>query len=207
MASTTCPLSSSLRRWVGSSSSSIPKAHSSRTYATRRPEKPPARFPDPLTSTPDISAVKLPDGVTFFRRPPPSAPTPLSTTLDPSSPLLRPLSTSTSAATSNETEPTTTVPPRLHTPRVFPSNQVLSDADFEKMRQLRAEQPEKYTRGRLAKMFNCAPFLVGQMAPLESLPHKDALEKREKLHEEVRSQWGERKQLIRAIRKKRREFW
>jgi len=99
------------------------------------------------------------------------------------------------------------VPPRLRTPRVFPSNQVLSDADFEKMRQLRTEDPEKYTRGRLAKMFNCSPFLVGQMAPLDAPTHREALDKREKLHEEVRNQWGERKQMIRAIRTKRREFW
>ncbi|KAH0831916.1 hypothetical protein J3R83DRAFT_12799 [Lanmaoa asiatica] len=65
-----------------------------RTYATRRPEKPPARFPDPLRNNPNAVVTPLEgDKLTFIHRPPPSAPSPHSTTLDPASPLLRPAAT------------------------------------------------------------------------------------------------------------------
>ncbi|KAG6376945.1 hypothetical protein JVT61DRAFT_979 [Boletus reticuloceps] len=124
-----------------------------RTYATRRPEKPPARFPDPLNNT----VVTPLDGgkLSFIQRPPPTAPSPYSTTLDPASPLLRP--------------PTPTgspLPPFLRPSAYTPAPTRLSRQDLEKLRALRRSDPNLYSCGKLAKMFGCRPSFVSQVAAL-----------------------------------------
>ena len=178
---------------------------SSRSYATRRPVKPPPKVTDPLTTSPNAEVAQLPEGLTFIHRPPPTAPSPFSTTILPSSPLLHP---STSSGEKSPAEQSTvSVPPRLRKERHFPENRVLTEADFEKMRELRASNPIFYTRTRLAKEFNCPPFLVAQKVPLDRKIKKEAIEKVELEHEEIRSKWGEQKSLAMAIKKKRREFW
>ncbi|KAJ2978638.1 hypothetical protein NUW54_g11257 [Trametes sanguinea] len=60
----------------------------SRSYATRLPERPPYRAPDPLRNNPHATYQELADkNLTFIHRPPPTAPSPLSYTTSPASPL------------------------------------------------------------------------------------------------------------------------
>ncbi|KAL5524708.1 hypothetical protein ACEPAF_9853 [Sanghuangporus sanghuang] len=178
-----------------------------RGYATRRAVKPPPKIVDPLLSSPSAEVSDLPDGTTFIHRPPPTVPSPFSTTLLPSSPLLRPSVSTASSASQTTDQKEVPVPPRMHKERTFPTNRVLAEADFEKMRQLRASNPTYYTRIRLGKQFNCPPFLVAQKVPLDTKSRKAAIEQLDAKHEEIRSKWGERKSMIMAIRKKRREYW
>jgi len=75
------------------------------------------------------------------------------------------------------------------------------------MRRLRASNPALYTRGKLAKDFNCSAFFVGQLCGLNNQERKKALEARENDHERRKVQWGENKATIMAIKKKRRSLW
>ena len=185
---------------------SSPFKNAWRGYATRRAVKPPPKIIDPLLNSPNAEISNLPDGLTFIHRPPPTAPSPFSTTLLPASPLLR-SSASTTGSGSEAQDREVSVPPRMRKEKAFPSNRVLTEEDFEKMRELRASNPYYYTRSRLAKQFNCPPFLVAQKIPLDTQSRTAAVEKRELAHEEIRSKWGERKSMVMAIRKKRREYW
>ena len=181
------------------------RASLSRGYATRRPERPPPKFSDPLKNNPHATVKEVAKGVSLNHRPPPTTPTPYSTTLAPASPLLRPRSEPDDGK--GPSEITVSVPPRVRQPREFPEQGVLSEKDFEEMRRLRASNPAHYTRSRLAKMFNCAPFLVGQQVPLERKVRKEAKGTLAEEHQRNRENWGERKALVMAIRKKRREYW
>lgn len=179
-----------------------------RSYATRRPERPPPKVIDPLLTSPNATVSKLPEGVTFIHRPPPTSPSPFSTTILPASPLLRPPTPlpSSPASSSSAPAPDGLVPPRSRNPRKYENN-VLVEEDFAKMRELRAADPVRWTRGALAKEFRCPPFLVAQQVPLGNAVRKSSLAKREEEHEKNRSKWGEQKSMVMAIRKKRREFW
>lgn len=167
-----------------------------RTYATRRPERPPARFPDPLRNNPKAVVTALEgDKLTFIHRPPPSAPSPLSTTLDPASPLLRPAT------------PTGPLPPLLRPSAYKPEPERLSTADMETLRALRRSDPALYTCSKLAKMFSCTPSFVSQVAALPRPLRRACAKRQQETVRAVRAGWGERKATFRAIREKRRQFW
>ncbi|KAI0301144.1 mitochondrial ribosomal protein subunit L20-domain-containing protein [Multifurca ochricompacta] len=168
-----------------------------RGYATRLPQKPPMRHPDPLLKSPNAVITSLPEDLTFIHRPPPSAPTPLSYTVNPSSPLLR-----------TETFPPSTssaLPPPLSKPKLertrMPEDQIIE------MRRLRTKDPKAYTRSKLANLFGCSPAFVSYVAPLARSERRAALAKRDQGHEKARARWGEKSALIREIRRKRKEFW
>lgn len=169
-----------------------------RTYATRRPEKPPARFPDPLHSNPNATVTTLEDSnLTFIHRPPPSVPTPHSTTLDPGSPLLKP-----------PTHPTDgRMPPMLRPSSYKPEPERMSREDIEKIRALRLSDPRVHSRTKLAKMFNCTPHFISKIAALPRPQRRQMGRETEAEHKAVRERWGERKATMTAIRQKRREFW
>ncbi|KAI0308589.1 mitochondrial ribosomal protein subunit L20-domain-containing protein, partial [Amylostereum chailletii] len=152
---------------------------SCRSYATRLPQKPPMRHPDPLLNNPNATTSSLPGDLTFIHRPPPTSPSPLSLTTDPASPLLKAASTSSQA---------TKLPPPLRAP----SNQQpqMSDEDIVEMKRLRASNPTFYTRKRLSEQFNCTPSFVGLMARLSTSDHRAVQQKLEQTHEDVRAQWG-----------------
>ncbi|THH06803.1 hypothetical protein EW146_g9499 [Bondarzewia mesenterica] len=169
---------------------------SCRAYSTRLPEKPRMRQPDPLLGNPKATTTSLPDDLTFIHRPPPSAPTPLSYTTNPTSPLLRPAAPS-SADTS--------LPPLLR--KSAEPKPRMSDEDLAEMRRLRALNPAYYTRSRLAERFNCTATFVGYMAKLSTGAHRTASQKLDLQHEKARSKWGEKKLIVREIRKKRKAFW
>ncbi|KAH9933242.1 uncharacterized protein BXZ73DRAFT_89856 [Epithele typhae] len=149
-----------------------------RLYATRIPERPRMRIHDPLES-PSATWTDLPDAATsFVHRPPPSTPSPHSYTTAPSSALLRP---PTAAPPSAVPAP----PPLLK--RADEARPRVSDEDVARIRTLRREDPATWTRGRLAKEFDCDPAREGARgAP---------------------GQVGERRTMARELRQKRKEFW
>ncbi|KAA1469763.1 hypothetical protein DENSPDRAFT_642361 [Dentipellis sp. KUC8613] len=168
---------------------------SCRSYSTRLPQKPRMRIKDPLANAPSATVTALPEDLTFIHRPPPSLESPVSYTTNPTSPLLRKAHPSGDAP----------LPPHLH--KVAPKKPSISEEALAEMRRLRASDPTAYTRKRLAEQFDCTVAFVGRMAPLSKQAKRDALERREVEHEDARSRWGEKKAIVREIRKKRREFW
>ncbi|KAG9315926.1 mitochondrial ribosomal protein subunit L20-domain-containing protein [Chiua virens] len=168
-----------------------------RSYATRRPERPPARFPDPLRNSPNAIVTQLDrDKLTFIHRPPPSAPSPFSTTLNPASPLLRPPSSS--------SDP---LPPLLRPSAYAPDPDRLSKEDMEKLKSLRRSNPDLYSCTKLAKMFGCTPSFVSQVAALPRTLRKAFAQRQADKVGAVKAGWGERKATLRAIREKRRQYW
>ncbi|OBZ68684.1 hypothetical protein A0H81_11173 [Grifola frondosa] len=166
-----------------------------RSYATRLPEKPPYRAPDPLQNNPHAVYQELPEKLTFIHRPPPTAPTPFSYTTSPASPLLRGSPAPAAAA----------LPPTLRTDK--PEKPRVSDEDLALIRKLRVEDPFMWTRGALAKRFNCTPWFIGQVTSMKRADRKKALALRAQEHEHFRERWGEKRSMIVEIRRKRKEFW
>jgi hypothetical protein len=169
-------------------------------YPRPRPgtaERPAYHAKDPLVNNPKAAVTKLEeDGLTFIHRPPPTAPTPFSLMTAPASPLLRPPT----PYNGEPLPPLSRSPPAEAPPR-------MSDKDIEKIRELRALNPEKYTRGKLAKRFNCTPNFVGLMAPLKTSQRTAVLKVRDEKHEARREKWSEKHSIVKAISKKRRELW
>ncbi|KAI9436541.1 hypothetical protein F5148DRAFT_1278527 [Russula earlei] len=158
-----------------------------RGYATRLPQKPPIRHPDPLSNQSNAVTTSLPEHLTFIHRPPPSPPTPFSLTVNPSSPLLRTAPPAQSAILD--------LPPQLKKPAL--THPRLSEEAIADMRRLRTENPS----------FGCSPSFVSYIAPLTPSRQRAALAKRNLEHEKARARWGEKASLIREICRKRKEFW
>lgn len=70
------------------------------------------------------------------------------------------------------------------------------------MRQLRKEDPDKWTRVKLAERFGCSQFFVGMVAKNEIKAKKV-----EKEHARRREWWGKRRRGAREERGRRREGW
>jgi len=177
-----------------------------RTYGTRthvmprthKAHKPPPRFTDPLNNNPLAGIQQLEDeNLTFIHRPPPTAPTPFSTTLEPASPLLRPLTKANGGR----------LPPLLRPSAYVKEPPRVTREQLEEIRRLRREDPATYSRSKLAEMFNCTTHFIAQVAALPPSQRKQFRRRQEVEHEAYRSQWGETKSLIMEIRKKRRQFW
>ncbi|KAI0081581.1 hypothetical protein K474DRAFT_1249747 [Panus rudis PR-1116 ss-1] len=164
-----------------------------RRYASRLPERPPYRPSDPLVNNPHASYQPLSDDMTFVHRPPPTAPSPFSYTVSPTSPLLKPANPENNV-----------LPPTVRKEKTVPR---MSDEDLERMRKLRAEDPRKWTTGRLAKEFNCTPRFVMMQARLPVAIKKELKRKRDAEHQEAREKWGEKKAFNHDVRQRRREFW
>jgi len=168
-----------------------------RGYATRLPQRPPMRHPDPLSNNPNAVSTSLPEDLTFIHRAPPSPPTPHSYTVNPSSPLLQ---------TETQTSlPASALPPPLENATL--AHPRLPEEKISEMRRLRMENPALYTRSWLANTFGCSPSFVSYVAPLSPSQQRAALVKRDREHEKARARWGEKAALIREIRRKRKEFW
>lgn len=175
------------------------RCYGTRTHVmprTRKAHKPPPRPTDPLQN-PNVGMQPLEDNLTFIHRPPPTAPTAFSTTLDPASPLLRPPTESSDAALPPLLRPSAYV---KEPPRITPEH-------MEEIRRLRRENPVKYSRTKLAEMFNCTSSFIAQIAALRPSKRKEFRKERDEAHEKIRQRWGEKKSLFVDIRKKRREFW
>jgi len=182
-----------------------------RSYATRLPQRPPPKVPDPLVNNPHATYTPLSDpnsknALMFIHRPPPSVPAPESLTTSPSSPLLRPPSTTGTEPTSwtDPTLPPVSRPSLLNPKGPFPH---MTDSDIEAMKELRTEHPAKWTRSKLAAKFGCSKTFVSLVAGLKKSEWKKKVRGMEKEHENVRSNWGVRKSMLRKVRARRREFW
>ncbi|OCH90890.1 hypothetical protein OBBRIDRAFT_887331 [Obba rivulosa] len=173
---------------------SLPKVTATRSYATRLPQRPPYRAPDPFESTPDAARQELTEDVTFIHHPPPSAPTPFSYTTAPSSPLLREASPAAAR-----------LPPPMRAGKPEPPR--VDRETLLKIRELRRVDPDKWTRNAVAKAFNVTTGFVFRTAALRPRDRKKKLEVRDAEHDSFRSRWGEKKRMLREIRQKRREFW
>jgi Mitochondrial ribosomal protein subunit L20 len=176
--------------------------HYAPKYPRPRPgtsERPAYRPSDPLINNPK-AAVKTfeEDNLTFIHRPPSTAPSPYSLTTAPASPLLRPAP--------SHVEPLPPLPPVLRQPPTKEHPQ-MSDEQIEKMRHLRFSNPTVYSRGKLAKMFNCTQAFVASMAALKKPQRKALIRIRDQRHEKYREKWSEKHALVKAIRAKRREMW
>lgn len=181
------------------------KVSCTRSYATRflRPkpgtsERPAYHAPDPLSNNSNAVVTSLPDeDLTFIHRPPPSAPSPFSLTTAPVSPLLWPRPSSQDGLLPPPIRPSAD---KEQLPRV--SDQVVGE-----IRRLRLTNPAKWSRGKLAKKFDCTESFVAGIAALKKPQRTALIRSRDQTHAEAREKWSEKKSTVRAIRAKRREFW
>lgn len=70
------------------------------------------------------------------------------------------------------------------------------------MRALRAQDPDKWTRARLAEKFGCSQFFVGMVAKAPEKAEKVARE-----HEDARARWGRIRREAREDRGRRKALW
>lgn len=174
------------------------------------------------------------DKLTFIHRPPPTSPSPHSIITAPASPLLRPstphqkvfkgivklMPGRSPIITLNGKVPREDIPSKRREAiarlmekhkdeppllREYPHEKTrhLTEKELTRMRTLREKNPQLYTRSRLAKMFGCSPVFVSMAAPLP----KEKLKEVWAAQKEQRSGWTWRKQLVREMRKKRRDLW
>ncbi|KAF6757455.1 hypothetical protein DFP72DRAFT_891200, partial [Ephemerocybe angulata] len=108
-------------------------------YPRPRPgtaERPPLKHRDPLLNSPNATVTKFEDdGIVFVHRPPPAAAAPESTTVAPSSPLLRKPTPSMSSPL------TTPLPPTIRAEKPVVEKKLLSEEEIAKMKELRLSRP------------------------------------------------------------------
>ena len=176
--------------------SSTARRHES---SARRTTKRLRTKPDP-SFTSSIPASQLNDHIVF--NPPSSAPSPYHTPpvfLPPNDPR-RKLFRQYSNANPYKS-PDRRLPPPVRRP--YEKKYHLNEEDFAEIRRLRAEDPYKWTRNKLAEKFGCSQFFVGMVA--EATKEKKDVE-REKI-EAVKARWGKKRRYAREDRTKRRELW
>ena len=93
------------------------------------------------------------------------------------------------------------LPPPVRKP--YQKQYHLTEADFAEIRRLRTQDPETWTREKLAKRFNCSSLFVGIVCEA-SKEHK---EKRAQIVEAVKARWGSKRRMAREDRVRRRELW
>ncbi|KAF7299057.1 60s ribosomal protein l20 [Mycena indigotica] len=160
----------------------------------RTAERPPYRAPDPLLNNPNAAVTELTSKLTFIHRPPPTAPSPLSLTTNPVSPLLRPPTTP-----KNEALPPA-VRKAVERPRA-------SEETMAEIKRLRGLDPERYTSGVLARKFNVTRGFVQAIAALKKSQRKKKRAAQEAIAVAAREKWSEKHSMTMAIRAKRRELW
>ena len=75
----------------------------------------------------------------------------------------------------------------------------LTQEDVAEIRRLRASDPEKWTRLKLAKKYNCSSLFVGMVAEAT----KEKVEAEKAKVAAVRAKWGQKRAMAREDRKKR----
>lgn len=84
-----------------------------------------------------------------------------------------------------------------------PQRHHLTEEDVKEIQRLRREQPDVWTRLRLAKKYNCSSLYIGIVA--EQTPERRAAE--EAKFEAVKARWGNKRKSAREDRVKRRGLW
>lgn len=67
---------------------------------------------------------------------------------------------------------------------------------------MRREDPNKWTRVRLAEKFGCSQFFVGMVAK-----NGEKAQRVEEEHARSRARWGSRRREARVGRERRKELW
>lgn len=78
----------------------------------------------------------------------------------------------------------------------------LKQEQIDEIRRLRAEDPRKWTRVRLAEKFECSQFFVSLCCSAPEIKKEQDLEL-----EKIKSRWGRRKTEARLARKERKKLW
>ncbi|ORY14953.1 mitochondrial ribosomal protein subunit L20-domain-containing protein [Clohesyomyces aquaticus] len=100
------------------------------------------------------------------------------------------------------------LPPKPSTPLPAPVREPyekkyhLTEKDMEEIRKLRTEDPDTWTRVRLAEKFGCSQFFVGMI-----VKNTEKAERVREEHEKMRERWGPRRRMAREDRGQRRERW
>ncbi|KAI9805710.1 MAG: hypothetical protein M1833_005203 [Piccolia ochrophora] len=95
----------------------------------------------------------------------------------------------------------TNLPPPVRTP--YEKKYHLVEKDFEEIRRLRREDPEEWSKEKLAKKFECSALFVGIVCQAT----KQRKEEQKQMLEAVKSRWGRRRRTAREDRTRRRESW
>ena len=158
--------------------------------------------PDP-SFTSSIPPSKLNDHIVF--NPPSSAPSPYHTppVFLPLSDPRRKLLTQSHEHANPYDNPDRRLPPLIKGHKPYEKKYHLREKEIEEIRQLRAEDPSKWTRIKLANKFECSPFFVGIVCPAS----KEKLEQDREEIENIKAKWGRRKRYAREDRQKRRQLW
>ncbi|RDW87201.1 mitochondrial 54S ribosomal protein mL58 [Aspergillus mulundensis] len=79
----------------------------------------------------------------------------------------------------------------------------LTPSDVTEIRKLRLNDPMTWSRGKLAKRFDCSPLFIAQVC--QTSPQKKEIQKQ--VLEAVQSRWGAKRRMAREDRKLRKESW
>ncbi|KAI9881464.1 MAG: hypothetical protein M1830_000026 [Pleopsidium flavum] len=93
------------------------------------------------------------------------------------------------------------LPPPVRKP--YEKQYHLTATDIEEIRRLRGEDPNVWTREKLAKKFNCSNLFVGIVCEAS----RERREGQQQILEAVKLKWGRRRRIAREDRVKRRETW
>jgi hypothetical protein len=93
------------------------------------------------------------------------------------------------------------LPPAINEP--YQKRYHLTLDDIAEARRLRTENPDLWTRDRLAKQFKCSSLFIGIVCEAT----QERKEQQEKVLEDVKSHWGRRRRTAREDRARRRESW
>ncbi|MCJ1362854.1 hypothetical protein MMC16_001960 [Acarospora aff. strigata] len=96
---------------------------------------------------------------------------------------------------------TSKLPPPVRKP--YEKKYHLTAADMEEIRKLRTEDPNLWTRDKLATKFNCSKLFIGIVC--EASPERK--ESQQQVLDAVKLKWGKRRRIAREDRVKRREAW
>ncbi|PVH96756.1 hypothetical protein DM02DRAFT_616974 [Periconia macrospinosa] len=96
--------------------------------------------------------------------------------------------------------PSSALPTPLRAP--YEKTYHLTEADIKEIQRLRSENPDHWTRVRLAEKFGCSQFFVGMVAK----NHEKATRVSE-AHEAARARWGTRRREAREDRVRRKALW
>ncbi|KAI9778427.1 MAG: hypothetical protein M1839_008073 [Geoglossum umbratile] len=97
--------------------------------------------------------------------------------------------------------PTSRLPPAVR--ESYQKQYHLTPEDITEVRRLRTVNPEKWTRDKLAKQFNCSSLFIGIVCEAS----KERKEQQVKVLEDIKSRWGLRRRTAREDRTRRRELW
>lgn len=95
------------------------------------------------------------------------------------------------------------LPPLIPGHKPYEKKYHLGEKEIEEIRRLRTEDPNTWSRKRLADKFECSPYFVGLVCPAS----KEKVDQDREVIENIKAKWGRRKTYAREDRDKRRQSW